>query len=238
MAKKQATPKNNNDSTGEEQQLVAKVDQMMATEHQDMAPNYEPETKKVETSPSSKEEEVTDLPKKIVIKEDNDSSNPPPLDIFAEVPGPPPLNGKSEPKASIRKTATKIAVVDNANQSNDAIEVESVPEPKDELEEDEAEEVSNKSTPRSENFDDPVIKEAIEDIVAHEGDIALSVQDATQANAEANSLRHNKGHTHHLFWTLVALVSLIAIIMALFIINPSVHNPFHNLRWSSIRHHL
>ena len=245
MAKKQAVTKNNNDGSGEEQKLVAKVDQMMATEHQDMTPNYEPATKITDPDPKAKKVEVKD---EVTTTENSEPSEPdslPALDIFADVPGPPPLAGKSETKASPAKKATQIAVVDNSddastNQEEEA-ELETEAEPEAETEpdvEDEAEAPSATSAVRTENFDDPVIAEAIEDIVAHEGDIALSVQDATQADAELKSLHHAEARTHHLFWTLVAIVCLVAIAMAVFIINPSIHTPFRNLNWNTIRRHL
>ncbi len=247
MAKKQTATKNNNDGSGEEQKLVVKVDQMMATEHQDMTPNYEPATKITDPDPKAKKVEVKD---EVTTTENSESSepvSPPALDIFADVPGPPPLAGKSEAKASPPKKATQIAVVDNSDDAptnqEEKAEVETEAEPEEEAEteadiEDEAEAPSATSAVRTENFDDPVIAEAIEDIVAHEGDIALSVQDATQADAELKSLHHAEAHTHHLFWTLVAIVCLVAIAMAVFIINPSIHTPFRNLHWNTIRRHL
>ena len=247
MAKKQAVTKNNNDGSGEEQKLVAKVDQMMATEHQDMTPNYEPATKITDPEPKAKKVEVKDEVTTTENSEPIEPASPPALDIFADVPGPPPLAGKSEAKASLKKKATQIAVVDNSDDAStnqeEKAEVETEAEPEEEAEteadvEDEAEAPSATSAVRTENFDDPVIAEAIEDIVAHEGDIALSVQDATQADAELKSLHHAEAHTHHLFWTLVAIVCLVAIAMAVFIINPSIHTPFRNLNWNTIRRHL
>ena len=247
MAKKQAVTKNNNDGSGEEQKLVAKVDQMMATEHQDMTPNYEPATKITDPDPKAKKVEVKDEATTTENSEPSEPASPPALDIFADVPGPPPLAGKSEAKASTAKKATQIAVVDNSDDAStnqeEKAELETEAEPEEEAEtepdvEEEAEAPSATSAVRTENFDDPVIAEAIEDIVAHEGDIALSVQDATQADAELKSLHHAEAHTHHLFWTLVAIVCLVAIAMAVFIINPSIHTPFRNLHWNTIRRHL
>ena len=251
MAKKQAATKNNNDASGEEQKLVAIVDQMMATEHQDMTPNYEPATKITKTEDTTEKVDLKDQVDITEQSEPTEPASPPALDIFADVPGPPPLAGKSETKASLKKKATQIAVVDNSddastNQEETAeleTEAETEAEPEAEAatepeEEEEAETPSTTSAVRTENFDDPVIAEAIEDIVAHEGDIALSVQDATQADAELKSLHHAEAHTHHLFWTLVAIVCLVAIAMAVFIINPSIHTPFRNLNWNTIRRHL
>ncbi len=229
MAKKTNQPKT--DLSKDEQQLIVKVDKMMATEHQDMTPDYEPETampepKTATPSPKSK--------KKIAIitdeanSEDQSSTPLSPLDIFADTPGAPlletsPDNAENEAKIEVKK--------DKKNSSRPEIK-----EPKEEVTPIEEE----PAAPRSESFDDPLTAKAIEDIVAHEGDIALSEQDdpeSSPAVAERTIIREGK-HTHRIFWTLVALVCIIAIAMAVFIINPSLHNPLSHLHWSAIRRHL
>ena len=237
MAKKQANqPKT--DISKDEQQLIVKVDKMMATEHQDMAPDYEPETTlleepKDEPSPTNKKK-IAIMTDEETKSEEESSDSLPPLDIFADAPGAPPL----KPSPESAKSKDRVEVKKAAKSETPAVEIKAdLPaEAKEEVQPQEDEPLP----PRAESFDDPLTAKAIEDIVAHESDVALSEQNdsnSSSAASESHIIREGK-HTHRIFWTLVTLVCIIAIAMAVFIIDPALHNPFSHLHWSSIRRHL
>ncbi len=246
MAKKKDN-KTNAESTSDDIKLVAKVDEMMATKNQDMTPDYEQAIKSsdAESEPSNEEEATTET-KTEVQPEEIKAEDMPPLDIFADVPGAPPLEDKEIEAVEIKpkkpksnKKATKISIKEYDNEPESEDEAETGTEDKAEVEPEEEEEKVEPVKKRPPAYDDSVISKAIDDIVAHEGDVALMVQDQQQASSEGVAPTHSVKRTHHIFWTFVALVCLVAVAMTIFIINPSVvRNPLHSLHWNSIKKHL
>ncbi|MGH7234098.1 MAG: hypothetical protein ACREF7_01490 [Candidatus Saccharimonadales bacterium] len=228
MAKKQ-TAKVSVDGSDEEQKLIVRVDKMMATENQDMAPDYEPETKQADLEPE-KQSATKPKTKIAVVGVDEDSEiadSLPPLDIFADAPGAPPLKVKTEksaePKDEQKETEESVVPPVETEQDNTAW----VEQPED------------NAPQKVENYDDQLTAKAIEDIVAHESDDeGQSAKDSEEPSEVKVDLSRQTKHTHHIFWTLVAIVCLLAVAMTIFIINPSIHNPLSHLHWSSIRRHL
>jgi hypothetical protein len=82
---------------------------------------------------------------------------------------------------------------------------------------------SKATTP--DEYDDPKLTEVINDIVAQESDKALLVDDSLLAKAQQNSRMVNARSSHPIFWTLVALVCLVAIAIAVFLIYPNIYPP-------------
>lgn len=92
---------------------------------------------------------------------------------------------------------------------------------------------------RSNEFDDPKTAAAIDDIVAHESDVVLnSVDQQHSETIEASEPAKTTKHGHPLFWFLVLIICLIAAAMALFLIDPSIHNPLTKVNWNAIRRRL
>ena len=236
MAKKTEKNKPAPEAFSEDQKLLAKVDAMMATQNQDMTPGYEPKVDLAQVEPEAVKEEVKEAPKDVAAdtKTGPAAEALPPLDIFADVPGAPPLETKTTAKtASAKKPAKKVKIT----QYEEEPEVIATSVKDTSAEEPESQAVLDPQQPP--NYDDSVLAKAIEDIVSKESDAALNaVDEQTEQSEELDMGRHYSKRTHHLFWTFVTLVCLIAIAMAVFIIDPSIHNPLRNLHWSSIRKHL
>lgn len=203
---------------GEDPSLVAKVDEMMD-------PDQAEETATVETDAIPELKPDEDLPK---ISREPDL---PPLDIFAETPSAPLLS---------KKKTKKQAEVTELNEDSPAVEPDESDEPKEEVSVPEAEtepEVSEEIHP--EEFDDPETAKAIDDIVAQEGDAALIVEDVERQQKETDSAPvKKKNHGHPIFWTLVFIICVVAVGIALYLIDPQLFHAFSRLHWSSIRRHL
>ena len=90
------------------------------------------------------------------------------------------------------------------------------------------------------NYDDAQTAQAIEEIVAMESDEVLMLEDLRLSQQPGVNLppTHKTNHSHAIFWSLVAFVSLIAIGLAIFLINPTIHDPISKSTWTSIQHHL
>ncbi len=213
MAKKINIQEDSN--SDEDPKLVAEVDEMMDTE--------------LPKEPTNTEVDPEDTPtKRVNIKDEVDL---PPLDIFTEVPGAPPLQTAEKVKpAEVIPESTQPPAndVDEAGQTNNP--------PIETLKEEEVPTTFNPKQP--DNYDDPKTAEAIDEIVAEESDATLDVADQKKAEAEAASkpAEYNKGHPF--FWALVFIVAIIAIVIAIFLLDPSLHNPLSKIHWNSIRSHL
>ncbi len=206
------TVKDDSDS-GEDPGLVAKVDEMMDPDL--------PAVKAVESPVEPSEATDDDVPKISRVP------NLPPLDIFADTKGAPLLTKtKAKPKIVndiiAKPKAEPIPLPDSVATEDDPTNEDNVPEP---------------TNPSPDNFDDPNIAQAIDDIVAHEGDTVLQVEDYKLANQRPIASA-GKSHGHPVFWTLIVILCLIAIALAVYLLDPSIHNPFRHFHWSSISSHL
>lgn len=77
-------------------------------------------------------------------------------------------------------------------------------------------------------LDTPQTDAAIDDIVAHEADEVLAVQDAsTEAAAEAVADEPKpKRHGHPVFWFIIFALALFAVLAAVILTNPGLELPF------------
>ena len=204
MAKKNQDQDTDSDLT-EDPKVIAKVDAMMSTGRDDKL--------ELMTEPKSVDELADSQP-------ESSESSPPPLDIFADTPSAPLLNKvKTKPKRTVRKV--KIAVEEASDEDEEGkVEVKEIP----------AEEVK---PPKVNNYDDPQTVQAINEIVAEEADTTLEVQDAELEQAKADSVSAKGSHLATWFWVVVIIVCLVAIGMAIYLIDPNMH-----VSLSSIKHHL
>lgn len=201
----------------ENPQLVEKVDAMMD-------PKKEPDSTQTEDV-----NEVEDLP---IEGESSSEDAPPPLDIFAEAeeeaPGAPPMDS---PKKK-GKAAKKVAKDEHQDAAGDEV-LEETPISS------EKENAKPAKSPKPEEYDDPQTAKAVDDIVSHESDAVLGIVDANLANAEANSTPVKTEQGHKIFWFSVVIICLVAIVLGLYIINPTMfHSVVSKIHWSSIRRHL
>lgn len=215
MAKKISVQEDSN--SDEDPQLVAEVDEMMDPEISE-----EPGAKE-DASEETKEEQSLEV---------NGEADLPPLDIFADVPSAPPLEvGKS-------KTKTSKAKEDSLPEEQPLKEPDPILNQQDESSSDEESAIIDTKPPEPDNYDDPKTAQAIDEIVAEESDTALDVEDQKQAEAEASPGPVERKKGHPLFWAMVFIVCVIAIVIAIFLMYPSLHNPLSKIHWKSIRSHL
>lgn len=211
MAKKIAVE--DEQDPNEDPAVVAKVDKMMDPKKQ--------EDPKPETVIDPINEPAAD-------DTEEPSSDLPPLDIFADAPGAPELvKPGSKKKEKKGEPEPEQAPVSEPEQPVDPVASEDV------------ESVPVEGTPiEPDDFDDPTTAKAIDDIVAHESDAVLSIEDSKKAQAE-DAVPPEKGKSSHkIFWSLVFIVCLVAVAMAVFIVDPSIHLPLKHLNWSTIKRHL
>ncbi len=206
----------------EDPAVVAKVDKMM-----------DPEVKEEQPAEASSE---PDNPSVAATDGETSSDGQPPLDIFADAPGAPELVKTA--KAGKQKNEPAESTEDSSRQAEAPSEPDDrAPDPTDDPE---PEDTPVEGDPiEAQDFDDPTTAKAIDDIVAHESDVVLDIEDSktAQAEAEAGPVPEEKSG-HKLFWSLVFIVCLIAIAMAVFIIDPSIHLPVKHFNWSTIKRHL
>lgn len=198
--------------SGEDPSLVAKVDEMMDPDQDGVVVSTVDEPMPLESE--------ADLPK--ISRE----PELPPLDIFADAPSAPLLTKKKSKKVVVAPALTPdtTTVTPEAETQSAEPEVESLPVSSEEI--------------KPEEFDDPDTAKAIDDIVAHEGDTALNVEDSKRRSREEASEPPKEKHGHPIFWTLVFLVCVVAIVMAAFLADPQLFHPLSKIHWSSIRQHL
>ena len=221
--------------------LVAKVDAMM-----------DPAVSEDAVS-DSEASESDNLEPKVEIEE-TAQSGPPPLDIFADAPSAPPLESidespkqpktKPKTKTDVKKVKTETAADrkvkdDKPTPKDEPVSLDIEPDVEDQATEPKVEEtVKVKIKPqRPPEYDDPKTAQAIEDIVAEESDAVLSLIDANEAEKYQAAVDQDK-HGHPIFWTLIALICLLAIAMALFLMFPSFANFVNSLHISSLGKHL
>ena len=209
-------------SSDEDPKIVAEVDEMMDPELPD-----EPETKEenVEPPTANNQEQSSGF---------KNESELPPLDIFADVPSAPPLEtGKSKAKASKPEPEPS-----KEEQSLDEPVSESVTNQQDNSSIEQETAIVDTKPAEPDNYDDPKTAQAIDEIVAEESDTTLDVEDQRKAEAEASSAPIESSKGHPFFWAMVFLVCIIAIVIAVFLMYPSLHNPLSKIHWKSIRSHL
>jgi hypothetical protein len=203
MAKKKQDKVTDNDLT-EDPKVIAKVDAMMSTGRD--RPELETESKSVDEFEK--------------LQPEPSESSPPPLDIFADTPSAPLLNEvKTKPKRAAHKVKIAVEEVTEADEEG-RVEVNEIPK----------EEVKPLKV---DNYDDPQTAQAINAIVAEEADTTLGVQDAELEQVKAESAPAQSSHAAAWFWVLVVIVCLVAIGMAIYLIDPNMH-----VSLSSIKHHL
>jgi hypothetical protein len=238
MAKKVVVVEDDQDPN-EDPVVVAKVDEMMDP------------AKPAEKASEAKEEETPVEDTETVSEEE--ASGPPPLDIFADAPSAPELIKTTGKKADKKEVKTERDEPEPAEESEKAPTKESEPEPeetketevkesKQDSELDEAivsDNLTDESIPiEPDDFDDPKTAKAIDDIVSLESDVVLDHEDQSKNKlATKTQKKSEKKPSHKLFWSLVIIVCLIAVVMALFILDPAVHLP-KNISWNSIKHHI
>lgn len=209
----------------EDTKLVKKVDRMM-----DPAITEFPPEEKVNDQIS---DEVVDEPLATDIEPKTDTA---PLDIFANRATAPLITKKA------KQTIKNKDIVDDKLASDDVsvkfgtpLKVTYEEEASDisgQSEEDELahQKISSSKTSNPDEYDDPILAEAISDIVAHESDEVLLVEDSMLANRAENSQPiKDKTGSHPIFWTSVALVCLLAIAIALFLADPIIFQPLSKI---------
>ena len=197
------TIKDDQQYPNEDPAVVAKVDQMMDPYTEDEKGN-ETDNKAADVSDSQSAKSSDELP---------------PLDIFADTPGAPQLTQSSQKKNTKKKTRKNS--VESSTSETDQGEVKD--SSLSEIIEDNPV-IDSPSKP--DDFDDPTTAKAIDDIVAQESDLVLGVEDTKLANieTEVRSSGKNAG-SHKIFWGLVLIVCVLAIAMAVYIIDPSLSLP-------------
>jgi hypothetical protein len=202
---------------GEDPKLIRRVDAMM--------------------DPSVEEKPVVPLTSSTE-EQSEASSDLPPIDIFSETKSAPPLTEPSKGKSKKAESGKE------KEDSAPAYEVvpETDPEPTESVDPKPTEVQVNdglKSEPKPpEEYDDPAITKAINDIVAEESDEVLSAEDKKLERKRAKAAAVEKNTGHPIFWALVVIVCLVAIAIGVFIFDPNLHNPLARFHWSSIRRHL
>jgi len=138
----------------------------------------------------------------------------PPLDIFAG--------------ASSAPDVPKELVVKGAKTQNNS---EQAPEP-----EETAGETAD--VPSESQLDDSVSDAAVDDIVAHESDTVLAAEDIAIEQQKAAAPKPKKIHHHPVFWTLVALIAVVAVATAFLFVsggNWQLPGPLQSLKNSISR---
>lgn len=226
MAKKIVIDQIGPDDPREDKELVAKVDAMMA-------PEIEVEEKKEKALKPK-----TSLSKKKIAVE-VDSKPLPSLDIFTDTPGAPVLSQgqNSETEESPEKLQPDAATsYSGKKETGSQKDLQTVPDTSKEPEDQISVLISDVNRP--EDYDDSETAKAIDDIVAHESDDVLAVEDQRLANQQSTANDYPTLHTHKLFWSFIAILCLLAIATVAFVLDPNLLNPFSKLHWSSIRRHL
>jgi len=139
---------------------------------------------------------------------------PPPLDIFADATTAPDV-----PKELVVKGAK---IEKNSEQA---------PEP-----EETAGETAD--VPSESQLDDSVSDAAVDDIVAHESDTVLAAEDIAIEQQKAAAPKPKKIHHHPVFWTLVALIAVVAVATAFLFVsggNWQLPGPLQSLKNSISR---
>lgn len=199
--------------------LVKEVDQMMDPEIPD--------------EPVNPIDEVVNDEDSKPLAETADNSSLPPIDIFQGTQTAPLFKKTKE------KESTEIV----ADGTNDDVRLS---EAKDDLVDNELKEQNEDSdfvasVPLVANdYSDPQTSKAIEDIMAHESDEVLAVEDSkfqqSENHASQSDGKSSKGHM--LFWLMVFIICVIAVGLAAYIVNPKYYKSITKINWSSIEHHL
>ena len=225
MAKKIVVDQIDPDDPREDKQLVAKVDEMMATE--------------AEVNDKPKEQPPKPAPIKLKIPIETDTHSGPALDIFNDTPSAPLLAGSDSstaPEDSPKKESDKPEPAkeepETPKQDQDSIT------PDEPSFSDDQGPLKIHPPARPDNYDDRETAKVINDIVAHESDDVLAVEDQRLAKQQETGRNPKPPHTHKLIWSFVTLICLLAIATAVFILDPNLLNPFSKLHWSSISKHL
>lgn len=199
----------------EDPKLVEKVDEMMDPEIDESNP---------EDSPSPEETAKSD----------------PVLDIFADVSSAPLLVKTKKEKTNIvlddkdkKKTKKIVDIEPIEDQIKTTPETDLIKDPLPPVKDNEPDESIIEPLKRAEEFDDPSTARAINEIVAEESDEVLMIEDSKLAK-EQFPLAKEKRFKHPFFWALVILVCLVGVAIAVFVIDPSIHDPLAKVKW----HHL
>ncbi len=212
MAGKIKIQAEDNEEVSEDPKLVEKVDQMM-------------DPKKATENQGSEND-----PNEAIVDSETSDESTPELDIFADTPSAPLLEKPHAKKNRAKKTTVKVST------DEPVIEDQSLSE--DEEKDDHPEEAVLERPDRPDNYDDPQTTQAIDDIVSHESDMILALNDQKLSRAKKAATPVNREHHHRIFWSIIALLSLIAIAVAVYIVDPSIYTPLSKVHWSSIRKHL
>ncbi len=189
----------------ENAQLIARVDLMM-----------DPKLNKQDLSQESENDFLVQKP-----------SNEEPIDIFADIPGAPPLTKPSKPVKAEKAVQKKIS----GSGKDDKTTVKHKPSQP-------TSQVLDPVEPAGvQNYDDPGIGKVINEIVAAESDQVLALEDSLIAEKQQD-VESVKNNSHKLFWTIIFFICLIALTLALYIISPRLFVPLNKIHWSSIKRHL
>jgi hypothetical protein len=236
---KQAIPVKEGSDNGEDPAVVAKVDEMMDL-----------------NLPEQPSEPLFDENQKVSQQTAPITKPLPTLDIFSAVSGPPDLVESKKPKT--KKIKIQLEQTESGNQDIPVAVAPSQPpevtvskndpplpsdtEPVELLVSNSDKELppADFDAPKPDDFDDPKTAAAINDILARESDTLLQAQDPSPSAARTAKVENDATEegSHRIFWSLVFVVCLIAIAMAVFLIDPAIHNPLSKINWSAIRRHL
>ncbi len=203
--------------------LVKEVDQMMDPE--------------IPNEPVDPIEEAVNDEEDSTPTESIDNSNVPPIDIFQETQTA-PLFKKTKEKELPEVVADETGTEQQSPEAKEDAEVNELASDPEEQKEDDG---IIASVPLVANdYSDPQTSKAIEDIMAHESDEVLAVEDSKTQKSEKyapqSDGKSSKGHM--LFWLMVFIICLIAIGLAVYIVNPKYYKSITKINWSSIEHHL
>jgi len=158
-----------------------------------------------------------------------------PIDIFADIASAPMIatEKKKESEDSREHQPTKIKIVKAKNESDAEIPVEVEPDNSADVSSDKSNEETNKPL----EYDDQELDQAITEIVNKESDEVLLVEDTILKDKQAQAKPiDEKRFKHPIFWSMVAIVSCVAIAMIVFLIDPNIHNPISKVDWSKLEH--
>ena len=211
---KQITVDSADEQPEENKLLVAKVDRML--------------------NPAVDQPESKPKPKPIQnVSEQSESTDLPPLDIFADTPSAPLLSVVK--KTVSKKTPASNKPTKNVRMTTVISEPEvskTVPDP-----DDEPEEPAPWRPAVPNEYNDSQTVAAIDSIVASEEDTLLNLEDQVKSNQVLK-----EGSKHHifrkLFWLIVGLLCLLALSVAVHVIYPNVTNPVGKEIWHLISHRI
>jgi len=176
-----------------------------------------------------------------------------PLDIFANTAATAPLLAKKADKVAQDEKkddqVDEVGTEEETSPANDQVVDSILSQPQDEEEDDDDQENSNDQTAdlvksnksklkvaiKPDEYDDPKLSEVISDIVAQESDEVLLAEDNLLVNTAENSQPlADDSSSHPIFWILVAIVCLVAIAIALFLVDPNIYHFLKKIHFKSL----